>query len=57
MSDDHDGHAEGEEEVEGLMGSRIGIVVIMLICGMFVFIPYLKCCTKDKLKMKNPFSK
>ena len=47
MSDHGHAHGdEGEGEVEGLLGFRIGMVVLMIVCGFSVFIPYCKCCKR-----------
>ena len=49
-SDTHDiGHGNdhlGDDDCSNLLAARIGIIVIMILCGLFVLIPYLKCCKK-----------
>lgn len=37
-----------ETEFSGMLGARIGIVVIMLISASFVFVPFSKCCRNGK---------
>ena len=44
---------------DGLIGARIGIIVVMLMSGSFVFLPFTKRCAynknEDKSSCKNLF--
>ena len=47
-------HGEAEEEVEGLLGFRIGMGFLMIFCAMFVFIPFTKCCKRKTANQETP---
>ena len=52
--DDHEGHDHADDSQ--ILGIRIGIVILMIVCDSFVLMPYCKCCRKDEQLNKNLMS-